>query len=137
MFNELAVWGLWVIIATLVVQWLVASTVKAKTPNAVPGKMNSDLGPESFVFRAHRTYMNSIENFPLIIGAVVVAYLAQAGTTLVTACVWTYALARIVYTVWYYTVATEKNPSGRSAIFGIGVLANLTLLLGSAYYLIP
>lgn len=136
MFDELAIWGLWLIITTMVVQWLVASTVKAKTSNAVPGKTNNELGPESFVFRAHRTYMNSIENFPLIMGTLVVAYLAQTGTTLVTTCVWTYALARIVYTAWYYAIATKKNPSGRSAIFGVGLLANLTLLVGSAFYLL-
>lgn len=65
MFRETAVWGLVVIVATWWLQWLIVSGVKAKVAGAVPGKVNNDLGPESFIFRAHRTYMNSLETLPI------------------------------------------------------------------------
>lgn len=60
--------GLWALLALLFVQWFVASMVKAREPSSVPGKISRDLSHESFVFRAHRTFMNSLENMPLILG---------------------------------------------------------------------
>lgn len=40
-------------------------------------------------------------------------------------------MARLVYTGWYYLVATEKNPSGRTVVFGIGLFANLGLFIAA------
>lgn len=127
--------GLWLVVFTLFIQWTVASTVKAKQPGAVPGKIDDSLGPERFVFRAHRTLMNSQEIFPLFIGAVIVAYFTQANSLLLAICIWVFALSRIAYTGWYYMVATEKNPSFRSLIFAIGLLASLVLLFSSLFFI--
>ena len=126
--------GLWLVVSTLFAQWVVASTVKAKQPGAVPGKVDDSLGPESFVFRAHRTFMNSQEIFPLFFGSVIVAYFTQVNAQFLAVCIWVFALSRIAYTAWYYMVATEKNPSFRSLIFAIGLFASLVLLVGSLFF---
>ena len=57
----------------LLVQWAVATFSKAKEPNAVPGKIDEDLSHDSFIFRAHRTFHNTLENSALCIGTVIFA----------------------------------------------------------------
>lgn len=69
MNYDFALFGFWVLALTLCVQFAVASVVKAKQPNAIPGKISESLSHGSFVFRAHRTFMNSLENLPLFLCA--------------------------------------------------------------------
>ena len=57
--------AVYVYLIMLTIQWIVAAVTKAKQPNAVPGKLDSSLSHDSFVFRAHRTFMNSLRN-PII-----------------------------------------------------------------------
>lgn len=125
---QLAFAGLYVVLITLLVQMLIASTSKARRPGAVPGKLDPALSHEAFVFRAHRTFMNSLENLPLFIGTLVLAVWVGTDPWWTGLLVWLYALGRIGHMVLYYALATERNPSPRSYFFGIALLANIALL---------
>ena len=61
MFEEYlaSFWGLIVILFTIFVQGLVASIAHRKQSLYVPGIIDGGLGHESFVFRSHRTLLNS------------------------------------------------------------------------------
>ncbi|MDO3380670.1 MAPEG family protein [Gilvimarinus algae] len=120
--------GTFIALVTLFVQALVAATSKAKQPGAVPGKISDSLSHDSFVFRAHRTFMNSLENMPLFLGSVFLGMFAGAHPRWLGIFVVVYALARIVHMVLYYAIATEKNPSPRSYFFGIALLAQIGIL---------
>ena len=54
--------GLAVIILTVLVQNIVAAVAHRKQSSYVPGKVAEDLSHDSFVFRSHRTFHNSLEN---------------------------------------------------------------------------
>ena len=110
-------------------QWLVATIVKARQPNAIPGKISSDLSHESFVFRAHRTYQNTLENSPLFIASLVLALSLNIHGIWFDLSVWVYVIARIIHMVLYYSIATEKNPSPRSYFFLLGLVANMLILV--------
>ncbi len=127
--------GIAVVLITLLVQALVASFSKARQPKAVPGKIDESLSHQSFVFRAHRTFMNSLENLPLFFGTVFLALFAGMGSTWMGVSVWIFALARIAHMVLYYGVATERNPSPRSYFYLIALLANVVLLAGLVLHL--
>jgi len=133
---SLSMWGLFIILATVLVQSLVAALVKAAQPGAVPGKIDETLSHASFVFRSSRTIANSLENLPVMLGTAVLALLVQADPFWVAVCIWTYALARLVHMVLYYVIATEQNPSPRSHFYFIALLANIALLVFIALALI-
>lgn len=132
----LALWGLWIMAVTVLVQGVVAAMVKASRPGAIPGKIDESLSHDSFVFRAHRTFMNSLENMPGILAAVLVAVLGGADPLWTGVLVWAFALARIIHMALYYMIATEKNPSPRSYFFLIGLIANIALLIVAAWGLV-
>lgn len=121
-------WGVFVVITTWVVQWFVASLTKASQPGAIPGRIDSSLSHDSFVFRAHRTFMNSLENVPAMLGTAFLAVLAGADPFWSGLLVWVFAVARIIHMALYYAIATERNPSPRSYFFMIGMLAQIGLL---------
>lgn len=126
---SVALAGILVILATLIVQALVAGMTKAKQPGAVPGKMDDSLSHESFVFRAQRTWMNSLENMSAMLGASFLAILVGANVFWTGVLVWVMAVSRILHMVLYYKIATEQNPSPRSWFFLLAVLANISLLV--------
>ncbi len=126
---SLALMALWVILVTLLVQGLVAGFTKARQPGAVPGKIDDSLSHESFVFRSHRAFMNSLENIPLLLGTVMLAIFAGTNPQWTAVCLWLYALARLVHMLLYYAIATEKNPSPRSYFYGLALMANVVLLV--------
>ncbi|OKY25582.1 MAPEG family protein [Thalassotalea sp. PP2-459] len=113
----------------LLIQWMVATFTKAKQPNAIPGKINSELSHHSFVFRAHRTFHNTLENSALFIATVLFAFSLNYQSAIFAMCVWVYLAARIVHMALYYGIATEKNPSLRSYFFLIGLAANVVMLI--------
>ena len=113
----------------LLVQWMVATFSKAKQPNAIPGKIDENLSHDSFVFRAHRTFQNTLENSALFIGTVLFAFLLNVQSPVFAVCVWVYLAARVVHMVLYYVISTEKNPSPRTYFFLIGLLANVVMLV--------
>lgn len=125
---QLAYIGLAVVLITLLVQMLVASSTKARQPGAIPGKIDESLSHHSFVFRAHRTFMNSLENMPLFLGTAYLAIFVGTDPTWVWVLVWTFALSRLAHMVLYYAIATERNPSPRSYFYLLGLLANVILL---------
>ena len=113
----------------LLVQWAVATFSKAKQPNAIPGKINENLSHDSFVFRAHRTFQNTLENSALFVGTVLLAFTLNLQSPIFAICVWVYLAARVVHMVLYYVISTEKNPSPRTYFFLIGLLANVVMLV--------
>lgn len=113
----------------LLVQWMVATFSKAKQPNAIPGKIDENLSHDSFVFRAHRTFQNTLENSALFVGTVLFAFLLNVQSPVFAVCVWVYLAARVVHMVLYYAISTEKNPSPRTYFFLIGLLANVVMLI--------
>ncbi|HCH25041.1 MAG TPA: hypothetical protein DE179_12175 [Oceanospirillaceae bacterium] len=124
-----ALLGVWVILLTVFIQGMVASVAHRRQSSYVPGIVDQQLSHESFVFRSHRTFMNSQENLLLMLGTVMVAMLAGVEASWVAATVWVYAIARLVHMWLYYVIATESNPSPRSYFFMIGMVANLVLLV--------
>ncbi len=121
--------GLFIILLTLLITWFVARKTKASQAGAIPGKIPENLSHESFVFRAHRTFMNSLENLPLMLGTTFMAVLIGANSFWTGIFVWVFAIARILHMVLYYAIATEQNPSPRTWFFMIGLLANVALLV--------
>ena len=125
----LAYWGVFTALVILLLQWFVASGRKAKQPGAVPGKINESLSHDSFVFRAHRTFMNSLENYPLMLGTTFLTFFVGASAFWTALLIWVFVGARLIHMVLYYAIATEKNPSPRSYFFMIGLFANIALLV--------
>ncbi|MDP6969030.1 MAG: MAPEG family protein [Gammaproteobacteria bacterium] len=128
--------GIWVILLTVFIQSMVASIAHRRQKHYVPGIVDNKLSHESFVFRSHRTLINSLENLVLMLGTVVVAMLAGVEASWVAGTVWVYALARLVHMWLYYALATEKNPSPRSYFYIIGMLANLVLLVKLGWFVL-
>lgn len=120
--------GLVIILATVLIQQLIASGKKAKSPGAVPGKLDDSLSHESVVFRTQRTWMNSLENLPAMLGTAFLAMFVGANPQWTGILVWVFAMSRIIHMVLYYAIATEVNPSPRSWFFLLGLVANLVLL---------
>ena len=121
-------WGLLFILFTLLLQTMVATIAHRKQTQYVPGIVNEGLGHDSFVFRSHRTFQNSIENVPLMFSMAVLAILVGLEPVWLAATVWTFAIARFIHMVLYYAIATERNPSPRSFFYAIALLSNLVLL---------
>jgi len=129
--NDIAYTGyiaFYLYLVMLLIQWAVATFSKSKQPNAVPGKMDENLSHDSFVFRAHRTFHNTLENSALFAGTVLLAFALNVQSPIFAICIWIYLLARIVHMALYYAIATEKNPSPRTYFFLIGVAANVVML---------
>lgn len=131
-----AFWGIFVILLTWMVQWFIATGSKARKTDAVPGKIDESLGHESFTFRAHRTFMNSIENVPMMLGTIFLAIFIGADPFWVMICIWSFAVTRILHMMLYYAVATNENPSPRSYFFLMGLISNIALMAVCAMRLI-
>ena len=122
-------WAITFIILLLLVQWLVATKSKAKQKGAVPGKIDPSLGHESFVFRAHRTFMNTLENIPAMLGTSFLAILIGANAFWNAVFIWAFVVCRVIHMILYYVIATEKNPSPRTYFFSLGLMANIALFV--------
>jgi uncharacterized MAPEG superfamily protein len=107
--------------------WVIAPAAKSTQKGAVLGKMDSSLGHESFVFSAHRAFMNTLENIPAMLGTCFLAVLIGVNPFWAAVFIWAFVAARIIHMTLYYLIATEKNPSPRSYFFMVGLLANLGL----------
>jgi len=126
---SLALQALMLIFATIMLQSLVAMMAHRKQKHYVPGVVDEKLGHESFVFRSHRTFMNSLENLPLLAGPAFIGILSGFDPFKLGAICWVYAIARIFHMVLYYAIATEKNPSPRSYFFSVALLVNVMLIV--------
>lgn len=123
-----AFWGIACLIFLVLVQWLVATMAKGSQKGAVPGKIDSSLGHESFVFRAHRTFMNTLENITAMLATCFLAVLVGANGFWTAVFIWSFFVGRIIHMLLYYVIATERNPSPRTYFFMIGLLSNCALL---------
>ena len=129
--------GLWLILVTIVLQAMVAIRVhRAQKGGYTPGVIKPELGQLSFVFRAHRTFQNSMENIVPILGLAFIAIFAGYSAFKLSIIVWVYAIARIAHMILYYRIATEKNPSPRSIPFIIGFFANFYLMIDLGIFLL-
>jgi len=124
----ISLWGMLVIILTVIVQAFIAMNIKASQPGAIPGKIDPGLSHSSFVFRTHRTFMNSLENTPVLLATAFLAILSGANVFWTGLIIWIYAMSRIMHMILYYVIATEKNPSPRTYFFMTGFIANIVLL---------
>lgn len=120
--------AIWVICVVWWIQWLVATASRARRADHVPGVLPEVWNHQVFAFRAHRTFMNSMENLPLLLATAALAIAVRVQPELLALCLWTFALARLLHMLLYYRIATELNPSPRSYPFLSGVLVNLVLL---------
>lgn len=116
------------LIAMVILQSLVATGAHRAQKNAVPGVVDESLGHGSFVFRSHRTFMNSLENVPIALASFVVAVLLGVDPVKLAWVAWIYVGARAMHMVLYYAISTEKNPSPRSYFYMIALLAQLYLV---------
>ncbi len=126
---SIALWGLWLILFTVLIQALVASVAHRKQSQYVPGIVNSHLSHESFVFRSHRTHQNSLENITVFVLPALLSILVGMSPTLLASFVWVFAIARLLHMFLYYFIATEQNPSPRSYFYIIGFFANIGLFI--------
>ena len=129
------IWGLWLISMTVFIQYNVAAIAHRTQRHYVPGIVDDKLSHESFVFRSHRTFLNSHENLLMMFGPALLGMLVGMDAFWLGVLVWVYAIARILHMVLYYVVATEANPSPRSYFFIVGYAANLVLLIMLGVYL--
>ena len=119
--------GLAVIILTVLVQNIVAAVAHRKHSSYVPGKVAEDLSHDSFVFRSHRTFHNSLENVNQFIIPAILCMFVGVTPLYLAILVWVYGLCRIVHMALYYAMATERNPSPRTYFYMIGLVTNLIL----------
>ena len=131
----LAMWGIWAILSTALLHTIVATIAHRKQSVYIPGQLSAELGHQSFVFRSHRTFQNTLENLLLMLGPAFLAILSGMDAYWLGILVWVYALARIIHMALYYVIATEKNPSPRSYFFIIGLLSNLVLIIMLAVHM--
>lgn len=126
---SLSLWGLWLILFTVLVQAIIASVAHRKQSQYVPGIVDSKLSHESFVFRSHRTHQNSLDNVVVFVVPAILGIFAGMSPTTLAVFVWIYAIARLIHMALYYVIATERNPSPRSYFYIIGFIANLGLFI--------
>ena len=129
--------GIWLILATIIVQAMVAVRVHRRQSGGYsPGVIKSELGQSSIVFRAHRTFQNSLENIIPVLGMAIIAILSGYSAFKLSIIVWTYAISRIIHMILYYKIATDKNPSPRSIFWAIGFLAGFYLMVDLGIFLL-
>ena len=133
---DASLWALLVMVFTVLLQSLIATAAHRKQSQYVPGVVDENLGHESFVFRSHRTFQNSLENAPLMVFTGVIGMLAGLSPTSLAVALWVFAIARLIHMVLYYKIATEQNPSPRSYFYLIGMLSNLVLVVMIALHLL-
>ena len=129
--------GIWLTLATIIVQAMVAVRVHRRQSGGYsPGVIKSELGQLSIVFRAHRTFQNSLENIIPVLGMAIIAMLSGYGAFKLSIIIWAYAISRIIHMILYYKIATNKNPSPRSIFWAIGFLASFYLMIDLGIFLL-
>ena len=129
--------GLWLILATIIVQAMVAIRVHRRQKGGYKvGVIKPELGQSSIVFRAHRAFQNSLENITPLLGMAIIAALIGYSSFKLSITVWVYAIARIIHMILYYKIATDKNPSPRSIFWAVGFLTNFYLMIDLGIFLL-
>lgn len=83
--------------------------------------------PSLFSFRVIRTYQNSTESLPLILGAAFLAIIAGVSPGWVNWLVGIHFLARIAFWVAYYSGVGKHAGGIRTLTFVIGLVSNIVL----------
>ena len=97
--------GLWLILATIIIQAMVAIRVHRRQKGGYKvGVIKPELGQSSIVFRAHRTFQNSLENITPLLGMTIIGVLTGYGAFKLSVIVWIYALARIMHMILYLSL---------------------------------
>ena len=135
MYNVVYI-GLWLILSTIVIQFFVVTWLHRTQKRYKVGYIDPELGQASLLFRAHRTFWNSIENIIPMFGMSLIAILAEYDPKKLSILVWLYAIMRILHMIIYYKIATEKNPSLRSIPWAIGFLAGFYFMIDLGVYLL-
>lgn len=128
--------GLWLILSTIIIQAIILIRSHRRQKTYQVGVMDSTLGQESFLFRSYRVFWNSLENIVPIFGLALLAILSGYDAYLLSLVVWIYALTRIFHMFLYYMIATNKNPSIRTAFYLIGFFATLYLMIDLGIFLV-
>ncbi|MDO6682064.1 MAPEG family protein [Oceanobacter sp. 5_MG-2023] len=121
--------ALMLIFATLLVQNLVATMAHRKQGRYTPGIIDPQLSHGSFVFRSHRTFINSLENLPLLLGPALIGILSGFDALKLGVMCSIYAATRLIHMGLYYAIATERNPSPRSYFYMVGLLVSIVQLV--------
>lgn len=116
------------LLTMVVVQAIIATGAHRKQTQYIPGVVASELDHYSFVFRSHRTFLNSLENVPVFILTAMLAMAAGVGAEVLFWSTAVFTGARAIHMVLFYAIATNKNPSPRSYFYMVGLLTQLTLL---------
>ena len=119
---------MFILILLTVVQAIVAMVAHRKQESYIPGIVKAELDHHSFVFRSHRTFMNSLENVPLFIFSVIIAALLAVSVGQLFWASLVFVIARFIHMLLFYLIATNKNPSPRSHFYGIAFLCQLYVL---------
>ncbi len=128
--------GLWLILSTIIIQAIILIRAHRKQKSYKVGVMDASLGQDSFLFRAYRTFWNSLENIVPIFGMSIIAIMVDYTASVLTIIVWVYAISRIIHMFLYYIVATDRNPSIRSVFYITGFLANVYLMVDLGVFLV-
>jgi uncharacterized MAPEG superfamily protein len=107
----------------LVVQLMALGVANRRDPH-VPGMPVTD-GHDRFFFRAARAHANLVENLPAYLLFTVAAVVLGASPSWIGYVAWAFVIARVLHTAFYYA---DKR-AARSAMFGLGALAQLAMLV--------
>lgn len=128
--------GLWVILSTIIIQALILVGAHRAQPGYRVGVIDPNLGQESFFFRSHRAFWNSLENIVPLLGMSLIAILSGYDVKKLNLVIWIYAVSRMIHMILYYSIATDKNPSLRSLFWISGLFANIYLMVDLGLFLI-
>lgn len=123
-----SVFLLTLLITMVVLQALIATAAHRKQQQYIPGVVDDKLDHHSFVFRSHRTFLNSLENVPVFVLTAMLAMFAGVEAATLYWTVMVFLIARVIHMVLFYKIATNKNPSPRSYFYMIALLTQLFLL---------
>jgi len=132
----LSFFGIWALLSLVVIEAIIAMGASRSQKKYTPGILNSDLGPESFVFRSDRAFKNSLENIVPFLGAAIISILLSMDPMRLARLILVYVLARYIYTAVYYSIATRKNPSLRSLFYLVGLIVTIIMLVDIGWFLL-
>ena len=128
--------GLWLILSTIIIQAIILIRAHRRYKGYKVGVMDASLGQDSFLFRAYRTFWNSLENIVPLFGMAVIAMMSGYSPQKLSVVIWIYAVVRIIHMTLYYRIATDQNPSIRSLFWATGFIANMYLMVDLGIYLL-
>ena len=128
--------GLWLILTTIVFQAIIMVGAHRAEKDYKVGKIDPNLGQESFFFRSHRAFWNSLENIIPILGMAIVAIISGYSPFKLGIVTWIYAISRIIHMLLYCEIATDVNPRPSGYFSGFGLLSTLYLIVDLGIFLI-